>query len=80
MGKLFHQILSDRIGSFLVGNGYLDVETQKAFVGKISGCEDHNLVMGEIVTVGEKNLDGLLILLIFLKSGSNLGSSVMLVS
>ena len=80
MGKLFHQILSDRIGKYLVGNGYLDVETQKVFVGKISGCEDHNLVMGEIVTVGEKNLDGLLILLIFLKSGSNLGSSVMLVS
>ena len=35
---------------------------------------------GNRVTVGEKNLDGLLILLIFLKSGSNLGSSVMLAS
>ena len=55
VGKLFHQILSDRIGKFLVGNGYLDVETQKAFVGKISGCQDHNLVMGEVINHAKSN-------------------------
>ena len=49
VGKLFHQILSERISKYLVSNGFLDSETQKAFLSKISGCEDHNLVMGEII-------------------------------
>ena len=48
VGKLFHQILSDRICRFLVGNSFLDSETQKAFLRKISGCQDHNLVMGRL--------------------------------
>ena len=55
VGKLFHQILSDRIGGFLVGNNYIDVETQKAFIGKVSGCQDHNLIMGEIINHAKSN-------------------------
>ena len=55
VGKLFHQILSDRIGKFLVGNKYLDVTTQKAFLNGISGCQDHNLVMGEIINHAKAN-------------------------
>ena len=50
VGKFFHQILSDCICSFLVGNNYLDSESQKAFLKRISGCEDHNLVMREIIS------------------------------
>ena len=49
VGKIFHQILSERITSFLVRNGYIDSELQKAFINKISGCQDHNLVLGEII-------------------------------
>ena len=41
VGKVFHQILSDRITKFLLGNGYLDSKTQKAFLSRISGCQDH---------------------------------------
>ena len=47
--------MSDRIGKFLVDNGYLDVGTQKAFVGKLSGCQDHNLVMGEVISHAKSN-------------------------
>ena len=49
VGKIFHQILSKRISNYLVSNGFIDSELQKAFIGKISGCQDHNLVMGEII-------------------------------
>ena len=49
VGKLFHQILSERISGFLVSNGFIDSETQKAFLNKISGCQDHNLILGEII-------------------------------
>ena len=43
-------MLSDCICSFLVGNNYLDSESQKAFLKRISGFEDHNLVMREIIS------------------------------
>ena len=55
VGKVFHQILSDRIGKFLIGNGYIDVKTLKAFIGGLSGCEDHNLVMGEVINHAKAN-------------------------
>ena len=55
VGKVFHQILSDRITGFLVSNGYIDSETQKAFLHKISGCQDHNLIMGEIINHARAN-------------------------
>ena len=55
VGKVFHQILSDRITGFLIGNGYVDSETQKAFLHKISGCQDHNLVLGEIINHAKGN-------------------------
>ena len=47
--------MSERISKYLVGNGYIDVNTQKAFVGGLSGCEDHNLVMGEVINHAKTN-------------------------
>ena len=55
VGKVFHQILSERISQYLVRNGFIDSEVQKAFINKISGCEDHNLVMGEIINHAKSN-------------------------
>ena len=49
VGKLFHQILSERIGKFVVGNSFIDPKIQKAFLQGFSGCPDHNLVLGEII-------------------------------
>ena len=49
IGKLYHQILADRISNFLVKTGLIDSSTQKAFLSGISGCQDHNLIMQEIL-------------------------------
>ena len=46
---------STRFSKFLTGNGFIDVETQKAFVGGLSGCQDHNLVMGEVINHAKSN-------------------------
>ena len=45
IGKLFHQILLNRISSFLMNKGFIDKSTQKAFLSKINGCQDHNLIL-----------------------------------
>ena len=55
VGKVFHQILSDQICKFLLSNNYLDPEIQKAFLKKISGCQDHNLILGEIINHAKGN-------------------------
>ena len=55
VGKVFHQILSDRISGFLVANGFLDPETQKAFLRRLSGCQDHNLILGEVINDAKAN-------------------------
>ena len=55
VGKLFHQILSDRISGFLVGNKFIDPEAQKAFLHGISGCQDHNLILSEIINHAKSN-------------------------
>ena len=47
--------MSDRITVFLVGNDYINSETQKAFLHKISSSQDHNLVLGEILNHAKEN-------------------------
>ena len=55
VGKVFHQILSERICKYLVSNGFINTELQKAFIGKISGCQDHNLIMQELINHAKGN-------------------------
>ena len=55
VGKLFHQILANRMSQFLVLNGLIDSSTQKAFLSGISGCQDHNLIMQEILNHCKSN-------------------------
>ena len=50
VGKLFHQILSDRMSEYLIGNNLLDSHTQKAFLKGINGCIEHTMVMGELIS------------------------------
>ena len=49
IGKVFHQILSERICKYLVTNGFIDSQVQKAFIGNLSGCQEHNLLKREII-------------------------------
>ena len=55
VGKLFHQILANRISDFLVKRGFIDKNTQKAFLSKISGCQDHDLILREILNHSKAN-------------------------
>ena len=55
VGKLFHQILSDRISEYLIRNNLLDSHTQKAFLKGINGCIEHTLVMGELLSHAKRN-------------------------
>ena len=50
VGKLFHQILSDRITRFVSKSGLIDASTQKAFIRGLSGCLDHNVIMQEVIS------------------------------
>ena len=49
VGKLFHQILSDRIANYFLRNKLIDPETQKAFLKGINGCMEHTFVMNELL-------------------------------
>ena len=41
VGKVYTSILKNRWLSFVVGNGYLDTTTQKAFLPGVPGCVEH---------------------------------------
>jgi hypothetical protein len=49
VGKLFHQIVADRIEKYMISNNLLDPQTQKAFLKGINGCIEHTTVMGELL-------------------------------
>ncbi len=49
VGKLFHQILSERIAEYFLSNKLMDPETQKAFLKGINGCVEHTFVMNELL-------------------------------
>ena len=49
VGKLYHQLLANRIIDFLTTNKLLDPDTQKAFILKVNGCVDHGYVLQEAI-------------------------------
>ena len=54
VGKIFHQILADRMTMYLSSNGLIDTTVQKAFMRGISGCTDHNFVLQELLAYARK--------------------------
>ena len=54
IGKTYHLLLAKRTTDFLVKNEIIDQKLQKAFLPGISGCNEHNLVMDEIITLAKK--------------------------
>ena len=55
LGKTFHLLLSNRLSSFLIDNGYIDKTTQKAFVSRVNGVIEHNQVLHEIIEHSKPN-------------------------
>ena len=49
VGKLYHQLLANRIIDFLTTNKLLDPDTQKAFIPKVNGCLEHGYVLQEAI-------------------------------
>ena len=54
IGKLFHQILADRVERFATDNKILDPATQKAFLKGINGCVENNQVVHELLLDAKK--------------------------
>ena len=55
IGKLFHQIISNRILDYMTSNGYISTEMQKAFIHNINGTIEHNQVLQEVITHARQN-------------------------
>ena len=49
VGKLYHQLLTNRIIDFLTTNKLLSPDTQKAFIPKVDGCMEHGYVLQEAI-------------------------------
>ena len=49
IGKLFHLIIAKRMSSYLLHNGLIDKNIQKAFLPGVSGCIEHTRVLTEVV-------------------------------
>ena len=49
VGKLYHQLLANRIIDFLTTNKLLSPDTQKAFIPKVDGCMEHGYVLQEAI-------------------------------
>jgi hypothetical protein len=54
IGKIYHQILADKMTVYLSSNGLIDTTVQKAFMRGISGCTDHNFVLQELLAYARK--------------------------
>jgi hypothetical protein len=54
VGKIYHQILADKMALNLSSNGLNDTTVQKAFMRGISGCTDHNLVLQKLLAYARK--------------------------
>ncbi len=55
VGKIYHQILSNRILDYLIGNGFIDSSMQKAFINNINGTIEHNQLLQEIISHARVN-------------------------
>ena len=54
-GKVFHQIVSERMLKYLIGNGYIDSSLQKAFISNINGTIEHNQLLQQVISHARRN-------------------------
>ena len=50
VSKIFHQVLANRLSSYLTQNRFIDDSVQKAFIKNINGCIEHNQVLHEVIS------------------------------
>ena len=55
IGKLFHQLISDRILDYLISNSYINPAVQKAFIKNINGTIEHNQLLQELMSHARRN-------------------------
>ena len=55
VSKVFHQILANRLVSYMTENRFIDPSVQKAFINGINGCVEHNQVLQEIISHSKSN-------------------------
>jgi hypothetical protein len=56
VGKIYHQILAEKMTLYLSSNGLFNTTVQKAIMRGISGCTNHNLVLQELSSTGAVGL------------------------
>ena len=54
-GKMFFQVLANRLLTFMVGNGYIDQSIQKGFLPGVAGCVEHTQVLMETLLEAKRN-------------------------
>ena len=54
-GKMFFQVLANRLLSYMVGNGYIDQAIQKGFLPGVAGCVEHTQVLMETLLDAKKH-------------------------
>ena len=55
LAKPYHFIKAERLGTFMVKNGYLDPMVKKGFMEHINGCVEHTTVLQEILQHAKHN-------------------------
>ena len=55
IGKLYHQIVSDRILDYMIANKFLNPAVQKAFIKNINGTIEHNQLLQEVISHARRN-------------------------
>lgn len=55
MGKIYHQIMGNRTVDYMTANKFIDPSIQKAFIQKINGTIEHNILLHEIINHAKAN-------------------------
>ena len=49
-GKIFFQVIAQRLLKFLTSNKFIDIAVQKGFLPRVSGCVEHTQALMETLT------------------------------
>ena len=55
IGKLFNQIISDRLLEYMIQNSFIDDSIQKAFIKNVNGTIEHNQLLQEVISHARHN-------------------------
>ena len=55
IGKIYHQIIADRLHDYIIDNELVNTEFQKAFLKGKNGCVEHNQVLHEVISHSKAN-------------------------